>query len=65
VVGSNALLSNTTGGTLGTTQGIDVGPNTAVGGSALVLNTIASANTAVGFQALGRNTSGLQDTDLV
>jgi hypothetical protein len=41
-----------------------VGPNTAVGASALVSNTIASANTAVGYQALGRNTSGLQDTDL-
>jgi hypothetical protein len=43
---------------------LHVGPNVAVGESALASNTIASANTAVGYQALGNNTTGLNDTDL-
>ncbi len=51
-VGCRALLNNTTGGTLGDIQGIDVGPNVAVGEQALESNTVASANTAVGYQAL-------------
>ena len=51
-VGSRALLNNTTGGTLANIQGIDVGPNVAVGQQALESNTLASANTAVGYQAL-------------
>jgi hypothetical protein len=51
-VGSRALLNNTTGGTLANIQGIDVGPNVAIGQQALENNTVASANTAVGYQAL-------------
>jgi trimeric autotransporter adhesin len=51
-IGSKALLNNTTGGTLGNIQGLDVGPNVAVGWQALESNTVASANTAVGYQAL-------------
>jgi hypothetical protein len=51
-VGSRALLNNTIGGTLGNIQGVDVGPNVAVGQQALESNTVASANTAVGYQAL-------------
>ena len=51
-VGSRALLNNTTGGTLANIQGVDVGPNVAVGQQALESNTLASANTAVGYQAL-------------
>jgi hypothetical protein len=51
-VGSRALLNNTTGGTLANIQGIDIGPNVAVGQQALENNTVASANTAVGYQAL-------------
>jgi trimeric autotransporter adhesin len=57
-VGSRALLNNTTGGTLGNIQGIDVGPNVAVGQQALESNTVASANTAVGYQALHSFTTG-------
>jgi hypothetical protein len=57
-VGAAALLNNTTGGTLATTEGFDVGPNTAVGANALGANTIASANTAVGYQALGSMVAG-------
>ena len=34
-VGSRTLLNNTTGGTLGNIQGVDVGPNVAVGQQAL------------------------------
>jgi hypothetical protein len=57
-IGSRALLNNTTGGTLGNIQGIDVGPNVAVGWQALESNTVASANTAVGYQALHSFTTG-------
>jgi uncharacterized coiled-coil protein SlyX len=57
-VGSRALLNNTTGGTLGNIQGIDLGPNVAVGWEALESNTIASANTAIGYQALRSFTTG-------
>ena len=57
-IGSRALLNNTTGGTLGNVQGIDVGPNVAVGQQALESNTVASANTAVGYEALHSFTAG-------
>jgi hypothetical protein len=57
-VGSRALLNNTTGGTLANIQGVDVGPNVAVGQQALESNTVASANTAVGYQALQSFTTG-------
>jgi trimeric autotransporter adhesin len=57
-VGSRMLLNNTTGGTLANIQGLDVGPNVAVGQQALESNTIASANTAVGYQALQSFTTG-------
>jgi hypothetical protein len=57
-VGARALLNNTTGGILGNIQGIDVGPNVAVGWQALESNTVASANTAVGYQALQSFTTG-------
>ena len=57
-VGSRALLNNTTGGTLGNIQGVDVGPNVAVGQQSLESNTVASANTAVGYQALQSFTTG-------
>jgi hypothetical protein len=57
-VGSRALLNNTTGGTLGIVQGLDIGPNVAVGQQALESNTVASANTAVGYQALHSFTAG-------
>ena len=57
-VGSRALLNNTTGGTPGNIQGLDFGPNVAVGSQALESNTIASANTAVGYQALQSFTTG-------
>lgn len=57
-VGLNALLNNTTGGTLGNIQGFALGPNVAVGAGALRDNTVASANTAVGFQALRNFTTG-------
>jgi uncharacterized coiled-coil protein SlyX len=57
-VGSRALLNNTTGGTLASVQGIDVGPNVAVGQKALEINTITSANTAVGYEALHSFTTG-------
>jgi hypothetical protein len=60
-IGADALRENTTGGTLATTNGVDVGPNTAVGANALGANTIASANTAVGYQALGSMVAGLVD----
>jgi hypothetical protein len=63
-MGFGALYRNTTGGTLNTTQGFDVGPNTAVGAFALGDNTISSANTAVGYQALGSITTGIAGTDL-
>ena len=56
--GSRALLNNTTGGTLGNIQGLDFGPNVAVGSQALESNTIASGNTAVGYQALKSFTAG-------
>ena len=39
-------------------QGVDVGPNVAVGQQALESNTVASANTAVGYQALQSFTTG-------
>ena len=57
-VGSRALLNNTSGGTLANIQGVDVGPNVAVGQQALESNTVASANTAVGYQALHSFTTG-------
>ena len=57
-VGSRALLNNSTGGTLENIQGVDVGPNVAVGWQALESNTIASANTAIGYQALHSFTTG-------
>ena len=57
-VGSRALLNNTTGGTLGNIQGVDIGPNVAVGQQALESNTVASSNTAVGYQALQSFTTG-------
>jgi uncharacterized coiled-coil protein SlyX len=57
-VGSRALLNNTTGGTLGNIQNIDLGPNVAVGQQALESNTVASANTAVGYEALQSFTTG-------
>jgi Chaperone of endosialidase len=57
-VGSRALLNNTTGGILGNIQGVDIGPNVAVGQQALESNTVASANTGVGYQALQSFTSG-------
>ena len=57
-IGSRALLNNTTGGTLENIQGVDVGPNVAVGWQALESNTIASANTAIGYQALQSFTTG-------
>jgi hypothetical protein len=57
-IGSKALLNNTTGGTLENIQGIDLGPNVAVGAQALESNTVASANTAVGYQALHSFTIG-------
>jgi trimeric autotransporter adhesin len=60
-VGSRALLNNSTGGALGNIQGIDIGPNVAVGQQALESNTIASANTAVGYQALHSFTTGPTD----
>ena len=56
--GSRALLNNTTGGTLANIQGVDVGPNVAVGQQALESNTVASANTAVGYEALQSFTTG-------
>jgi len=57
-IGSRALLNNTAGGTVGNIQGIDVGPNVAVGQQALESNTVASANTAVGYQVLHSFTTG-------
>ncbi len=57
-IGARALLNNTTGGTLGNIQGVDLGPNVAVGWQALESNTVASANTAVGYQALHSFTTG-------
>jgi trimeric autotransporter adhesin len=57
-IGSNTLLNNTTGGTLENIQGVDVGPNVAVGWQSLESNTVASANTAVGYQALHSFTTG-------
>jgi hypothetical protein len=57
-VGSRALLNNTTGGTLGNVQGLDFGPNVAVGQQALESNTTASANTAIGYRALQSFTTG-------
>ena len=57
-IGSRALSNNTTGGTVGNIQGVDVGPNVAVGQQALESNTVASANTAVGYQALQSFTTG-------
>ena len=57
-VGSRALFNNTTGGTLANIQGVDIGPNVAVGWQALESNTVASANTAVGYQALQSFTTG-------
>jgi hypothetical protein len=56
--GSRALLNNTIGGTLANIQGVDVGPNVAVGQQALESNTVASANTAVGYEALQGFTTG-------
>jgi uncharacterized coiled-coil protein SlyX len=57
-VGARTLLNNTTGGTLENIQGIDVGPNVAVGWQALESNGVTSANTAVGYQALHSFTTG-------
>ena len=57
-IGSRALVNNTTGGTLANIQGVDVGPNVAVGWQALESNTIASGNTAMGYQALRSFTTG-------
>jgi trimeric autotransporter adhesin len=57
-IGSRALLNNTTGGTIANIQGVDVGPNVAVGQQALESNTTASSNTAVGYQALHSFTAG-------
>ena len=57
-IGSRALLNNTTGGTVTNVQGVDLGPNVAVGQQALESNTVASANTAVGYQALQGFTAG-------
>jgi hypothetical protein len=57
-IGSRALLNNTTGGTLENIQGVDVGPNVAVGQQALESNTVASSNTAIGYQALQAFTTG-------
>ena len=57
-IGSDALSNNITGGTLENIQGIDIGPNVAVGWQALESNTVASANTAVGYQALHSFTTG-------
>jgi len=62
-VGSRALLNHTTGGTLGNIQGIDVGPNVAVGQQALESNTASSANTAVGYQALQSFITGPAGTE--
>jgi hypothetical protein len=64
-IGSGALLNNTTGGTLENIQGVDVGPNVAVGWQALESNTVASANTAVGYQALHSFTTGLPGSEQV
>jgi hypothetical protein len=50
--GAFALFSNTTGGTIGSINGLDIGPNVAVGSQALENNTLAGANTALGYQAL-------------
>jgi Chaperone of endosialidase len=55
---TEATLTNTTGGTLANVQGVDLGPNVAVGLQALESNTIASANTTVGYQALHSFTTG-------
>src|SRR4029077_17240894 len=44
--GAFALFSNTTGGTIGSLNGLDIGPNVAVGSQALENNTLAGANTA-------------------
>ena len=60
-VGSRALLNNSIGGALGNIQGIDVGPNVAVGQQALESNTVASANTAIGYQALQSFATGPAD----
>ncbi len=60
-IGSSALFSNTTGGTLGTTLGVDVGPNTAIGTGALASNTIGSANTAVVIKRLALLPLGLTE----
>jgi len=49
-IGSRALLNNTTGGTLENIQGIDVGPNVAVGWQALESNTLASAKPLWGIR---------------
>ena len=57
-IGSRALENNTTGGTLANIQGVDVGPNVAIGWQALESNTIASGNTAMGYQALRSFTTG-------
>jgi hypothetical protein len=46
-------------------QGVDVGPNVAVGQQALESNTVASANTAVGYQALRSFTSGYAGSEQV
>jgi hypothetical protein len=51
VVGSNALISNTTGGA-----------NTAVGDQALILNTTGGNNTAIGWIALYANSTGANNT---
>lgn len=58
-VGSKALLNNTTGGTLESVNGVDLGPNLAIGMEALESNTVSSANTAVGYQALHSFITGI------
>jgi len=52
-VGFQALLNNTTGGTIVVADGI--GPNTAIGSQTLVVNVTGSNNNAVGYQALVNN----------
>ena len=64
-VGSRALLNNTTGGTLGNVQGLDFGPNVAVGSQALESNTVAGGNTAVGYQALKSFTTGVPGAEQI
>jgi len=69
-VAGTLTASGTSSFTNGTTiQGLTVGKgagsvstNTAVGASALAVNTTGSLNTAIGYQALDANTTGLTNT---